>query len=310
MTAEGEIHSWQVEESDRGERVDKFLAGKEADWSRMVVQSWIREHRVRVEGRLVKSNYRLQSGEQVEVTVPPPEEPEVKPEALPLEVVFEDGDVMVVNKPRGMVVHPAPGNPSGTLVNALLAHCDHLSRIGGELRPGIVHRIDKDTSGLIMVAKNDAAHRSLVTQLKNHTVDREYTALVQGNIPHDRGTVDAPIGRDPHDRKRMAVEHSHGKAAVTHFEVIERFSRATWIRCRLETGRTHQIRVHMKSIGHPLVGDPIYSHRSHTFPIKGQALHARLLGFDHPRTGERICREVEMPEDMQSLVAGFRRESL
>ncbi|MFD1397162.1 RluA family pseudouridine synthase [Kroppenstedtia eburnea] len=310
MTAEEEIRSWRADESDAGERVDKFLAGKEADWSRMAVQSWIREHRVRVDGRIVKSNHRLQGGEQVEVAVPPPEEAEVKPEALPLEVVFEDGDVIMVNKPRGMVVHPAPGSPSGTLVNALLAHCDDLSGIGGVLRPGIVHRIDKDTSGLIMVAKNDFAHRSLAAQLKNHTVDREYTALVQGNIPHDRGTVDAPIGRDPHHRKRMAVEHRHGKPAVTHFEVIERFSRATLIRCRLETGRTHQIRVHMKSIGHPLVGDPVYSTRYRDFPIDGQALHARLLGFDHPRTGERICRELEMPEDMRSLVEGFRRETL
>lgn len=310
MSAEENHRIWQAGESDAGERVDKFLAGKEADWSRVAVQSWIRENRVRVDGRVVKRNHRLKGGEQVEVTVSPSEELEVKPEAIPLEVVFEDRDVILVNKPRGMVVHPAPGNPSGTLVNALLGHCNHLSSLGGVLRPGIVHRIDKDTSGLIMVAKNDLSHQSLVAQLKARTVNREYVALVNGNIPHNRGTVDAPIGRNPHDRKQMAVEHRKGKHAITHFEVMERFSRATLVRCRLETGRTHQIRVHMKSIGHPLVGDPLYSNNHRRFAIKGQALHARLLGFEHPRTGERIQREREMPADMGCLVEQFRRETL
>ncbi|PTX51937.1 ribosomal large subunit pseudouridine synthase D [Melghirimyces profundicolus] len=302
-----ENRRFEVDESGHGERVDKFLASKEEDWSRMAVQSWIREARVRVDGRPVKSNYRLKAGERVEVTVPPPEEPKVEPEPIPLDVVYEDDNVIVVNKPRGMVVHPAPGTPSGTLVNALLAHCKDLSGIGGVLRPGIVHRIDKDTSGLLMAAKNDRAHQSLAAQLKAHEVDRMYVALVNGSLPHDKGTIDAPIGRDPRDRKRMAVEPRNGKPAVTHFEVVERFRRATLVQCRLETGRTHQIRVHMKYIGHPLVGDPVYSTNYRKFQIEGQALHARVLGFQHPATGERIRLEAELPEDMQRLIRGFRK---
>lgn len=205
-----------------------------------------------------------------------------------------------------MMVHPAPGIYSGTMVNALLAHCHDLSGIGGVLRPGIVHRIDKDTSGLIMAAKNDVAHQSLAAQLKAHSVERVYVAVVNGNIPHDKGTVDAPIGRDTKNRKRMAVEHKNGKPAITHFEVMERFQRATMVQCRLETGRTHQIRVHMKYIGHPLVGDPVYSTNHRKFPIDGQALHAKVLGFLHPRTGERIRLETELPKDITRLVDRFR----
>lgn len=273
----------------------------------MAVQSWIRDHRIQVDGRAVKGNHRLKEGEVVEVVVPPPEEMTVEAEAIPLDIRYEDTDVVVVNKPRGMVVHPAPGNRSGTLVNALLAHCGDLSGIGGVLRPGIVHRIDKDTSGLIMVAKNDAAHRSLAAQLKAHEVERRYLAVVHGNVSHDRGTIDAPIGRDPRFRQRMAVEHRNGKPAVTHFEVLERFSRATYVACRLETGRTHQIRVHMKHIAHPLVGDPLYSSQSHRFSIQGQALHAETLGFIHPRTGKPIRLTAPLPEDMQRLIKGFRQ---
>jgi 23S rRNA pseudouridine1911/1915/1917 synthase len=301
-----EIHHITVDAADEGERIDKYLAAREEEWSRMAVQSWIKEKRVLVNGQAVKGNYRLKHRDRVEVRVPPPEELSVDPEEIPLDVAYEDQDVIVVNKPRGMVVHPAPGNTTGTLVNALLAHCQDLSSIGGVIRPGIVHRIDKDTSGLIMAAKNDGAHQSLAAQLKEHSVDREYVALVHGNIPHDLGTVDAPIGRDPRHRQRMAVEPKNGKPAVTHFEVIERFGNATLVRCRLETGRTHQIRVHMKHIGHPLVGDPVYSTTSKKYGIQGQALHAQILGFDHPRTGERIRLEADLPEDMRRLIRDFR----
>ncbi|WP_107727664.1 RluA family pseudouridine synthase [Desmospora activa] len=289
-----------------GQRLDKFVADRKSDWSRTAVQSWIRQQRIRVDGSVVKGNHRLQAGETVEVDVPPPVEMTVDAEAIPLDIVYEDADVVVVNKPRGMVVHPAPGNPSGTLVNALLAHCDDLSGIGGVYRPGIVHRIDKDTSGLIMVAKNDMAHQSLTAQLKDHQVERRYIALVHGNVSHDQGQIEAPIGRDPRLRQRMAVEHKNGKSAITHFKVLERFPRATQIACRLETGRTHQIRVHMKYIGHPLVGDPLYSNQSHRFSIQGQALHAETLGFIHPRSGEKIRLTAPLPQDMQKLTAQLR----
>ncbi|OYD06640.1 RluA family pseudouridine synthase [Paludifilum halophilum] len=303
-------HAWTVEGSADGERVDKFVTMMGENWSRMAVQSWIREDRVRVNGRPVKGNYRLKIGERVEVSEPPPVELKVEAESIPLDVVYEDSDVIVVNKPRGMVVHPAPGNLCGTLVNALLAHCEDLSEIGGVIRPGIVHRIDKDTSGLIMAAKNDRAHRSLAEQLRRHEVDRSYIALVYGNLPHDRGTVDAPIRRDPRHRQRMAVGYKNGKSAVTHFEVLERFDKATMLRCRLETGRTHQIRVHMKYIGHPLLGDPVYGSRKQKDPIQGQALHAQELGFDHPRTGKRIRLEVDWPEDMKRLVNQLRKNTI
>ncbi|MFC4076510.1 RluA family pseudouridine synthase [Salinithrix halophila] len=306
MTEEETFRRFEVGEADTGQRVDKFLAGREKEWSRMAVQSWIRNDRVRVDGRSVKSNHRLNEGEWVEVSVPPPEEAAVLAEPIPLAIIYEDSDVIVIDKPRGMVVHPAPGNPSGTLVNALLAHCGDLSGINGVIRPGIVHRIDKDTSGLIMAAKHDTAHQSLAEQLKEHTVDRVYQALVLGNIPHDRGTVDAPIGRDPKNRQRMAVEPKNGKPAVTHFEVTERFGTATLVRCRLETGRTHQIRVHMKAIGHPVAGDPVYSSNPKRWPIDGQALHAAVLGFDHPRTGERLRFETPLPTDIETCLTRLR----
>lgn len=302
-----ESHQFVVSADAIGERLDKFLARQGPDWSRMAVQSWIRDQRVRVNEQPVKGNHRLKEGEVVEVVIPPPAKMTVEAESIPLEIVYEDGEVVVVNKPRGLVVHPAPGNLSGTLVNALLAHCGDLSGVGGVLRPGIVHRIDKDTSGLIMAAKNDAAHRSLAEQLKKREVERRYLALVHGKIPHDRGRIDAPIGRDPRFRQRMAVEHRNGKPAITHFEVLEWFSQATLIACRLETGRTHQIRVHLKHIGHPLVGDPVYSNQSHRYPIQGQALHAEKLGFSHPRTGERIRLTAPIPADMQQLMNEFRQ---
>ncbi|MFS8513407.1 MAG: RluA family pseudouridine synthase [Planifilum fulgidum] len=311
MTEGEEWRHWTVDEGGNGQRIDKWLVSLDGvTWSRMMVQAWIRAGRVRVDGREVKVNYRLKEGETVALSVPPVEEIHIEPEAIPLDIRYEDEDVIVVNKPRGMVVHPAPGNPRGTLVNALLAHCKDLSGIGGVFRPGIVHRIDKDTSGLIMAAKNDQAHQALAAQLKAHRVERIYTAVVHHEIPHDRGTVDAPIGRDPHHRQRMAVVHRTGKRAVTHFVVRERFRDATLIECRLETGRTHQIRVHMQYIGHPLIGDLVYGPRKSRYPIRGQALHARVLGFDHPRTGERIRLEAELPQDMERLLAQLRAESL
>jgi 23S rRNA pseudouridine1911/1915/1917 synthase len=311
LTAEEERRKWAVDESGNGQRIDKWLSSLDGvTWSRMMVQAWIRAGRVRVDGREVKVNYRLKEGETVALSVPPVEEIHIEPEAIPLDVRYEDQDVIVVNKPRGMVVHPAPGNLRGTLVNALLAHCNDLSGIGGVIRPGIVHRLDKDTSGLIMAAKNDEAHQALAAQLKAHRVERIYAAVVYGEIPHDRGTVDAPIGRDPRHRQRMAVVHRTGKRAVTHFVVRERFRGATLVECRLETGRTHQIRVHMQYIGYPLIGDLVYGPKKKRYAIERQALHARVLGFEHPRTGERIRLEAELPEDMEELLAQLRAESL
>ncbi|WP_054949966.1 RluA family pseudouridine synthase [Numidum massiliense] len=310
MNEEGTV-CWCVDEAAAGERVDKYVA-RQGEWSRAVVQRWIEEERVTSGGRAVKANYRLQAGEKICLHVPAPVTHTIEPEAVPLDIVYEDDDVLIVNKPRGMVVHPAPGNVAGTLVNALLAHCDHLSGINGDLRPGIVHRIDKDTSGLLMVAKTDAAHESLAQQLAAHTVKREYMAIVHGKIGHAKGTIDAPIGRHPKNRKEMAVVHNNGKRAVTHFNVIEYFPDFTFVVCRLETGRTHQIRVHMAYIGHPLLGDPKYGSRKRTIVgdrISGQALHAATLGFVHPRSGEQLQFHAPVPQDMEDTLAKLRAAS-
>ncbi|TWM24888.1 Ribosomal large subunit pseudouridine synthase D [Bacillus paralicheniformis] len=296
-----------VHEEHKGERIDKYLTAVEADWSRTQVQQWIKEDRVLVNGNAVKANYKVQEGDAVSVHVPEPEPLDVTAEPMDLDIYYEDQDVLVVNKPRGMVVHPAPGHLTGTLVNGLMAHCDDLSGINGVLRPGIVHRIDKDTSGLLMVAKNDMAHESLVNQLVNKTVTRKYTALVHGVIPHDHGTIDAPIGRDKKDRQSMTVTRENGKHAVTHFEVIERFDDFTVVECQLETGRTHQIRVHMKYIGFPLAGDPKYGPKK-TVDFNGQVLHAGVLGFDHPRTGEYVEFEAPLPDDMKNLLDKIRNK--
>lgn len=297
-------YEWIAEPEEAGERIDKFLTEVlEADVSRTQVQQWVKDGHVTVNGRSVKPNYKLSDGDILVLVMPEPEELELAPEAIPIEVVYEDSDVIVVNKPRGMVVHPAPGHPGGTLVNALLHHCKDLSGINGVMRPGIVHRIDKDTSGLLMAAKNDLAHNGLAEQLKAHTVNRKYYALVHGNVPHDNGTVDAPIGRDPKDRKLYTVTERNSKHAVTHFVVIERLEDYTLLELKLETGRTHQIRVHMKFIGHPLVGDPAYGpSKSKGVLMEGQALHAAVLGFEHPRTGESLQFEAPMPEDMVRLL--------
>jgi len=303
-----QIMQFQSEAEHKGTRIDKFITDQMNDpaISRTQVQDWIKTDHVRVNDQPIKSNYKLNEQDVIVVHIPEATELEIVSEPIPLEVVFEDRDVIVINKPRGMVVHPAPGHSSGTLVNALMHHCKDLSGINGVLRPGIVHRIDRDTTGLLMVAKNDLAHVSLAEQLKEHSVTRRYTALVHGNMPHDEGTIDAPIGRDPNDRKLFTVTDHNAKDAVTHFRVVERIgSDFTLVELQLETGRTHQIRVHMKYIGYPLAGDPVYG-RNKTVPLNGQALHAGVLGFTHPRTGERHQYEVPLPEDYATILNNLR----
>jgi 23S rRNA pseudouridine1911/1915/1917 synthase len=292
-------------EEQKGDRIDKVIASLDEEWSRTQVQQWIKEGHILVNSQSIKTNYKCSLNDQIEITIPDPEELDVVPEELNLQIYFEDSDVLIVNKPRGMVVHPAPGHLSGTLVNGLMAHCKDLSGINGVLRPGIVHRIDKDTTGLLMVAKNDLAHESLVNQLVAKTVTRKYKAIVHGVIPHDFGTIEAPLGRDTKDRQSMTVV-DHGKHAVTHFHVIERFKDYTFVECQLETGRTHQIRVHMKYIGYPLAGDPKYGPKK-TLDIEGQALHAGVLGFNHPRTNEYLEFEAPLPEDMVMLLEQLRK---
>lgn len=290
------------------ERIDKVLTSIEEDWSRSQVQQWIKDDLVKVNGNQVKGNYKCKTGDEINITIPDPQALDVEAEEMDLDYYYEDSDVLVVNKPRGMVVHPAPGHTSGTLVNGLMAHCKDLSGINGVMRPGIVHRIDKDTSGLLMVAKNDVAHESLVNQLVQKTVTRRYKAIVHGVIPHDKGTIDAPIGRDDRDRQSMTVTEKNSKDAVTHFQVIERFKDFTFVECQLETGRTHQIRVHMKYIGYPLAGDPKYGPKK-TIELDGQALHAGVLGFDHPRTGEYLEFEAPLPNEFEEVLDWLRKRS-
>ncbi|HHT7235268.1 MULTISPECIES: RluA family pseudouridine synthase [Bacillus] len=300
-----EVVQVTVAEEQKSERIDKFVAEINSEWSRSQVQQWIKDAVVTVNGKSVKVNYKVKENDEITVTIPEPEELDIQPEDMNLEVYYEDADVLVVNKPRGMVVHPAPGHTKGTLVNGLMHHCTDLSGINGVMRPGIVHRIDKDTSGLLMVAKNDMAHESLVNQLVAKTVTRRYKAIVHGVIPHDKGTIDAPIGRDKKERQSMTVDEN-GKNAVTHFQVLERFKDFTLVECRLETGRTHQIRVHMKYIGYPLAGDPKYGPKK-TLDMNGQALHAGILGFDHPRTGEYIEFEAPIPEVFEEALNILRK---
>ena len=306
-TDDVEAFGFEVGAEEAGQRIDKLLADALEDVSRSQLQDWIRDGHVLVNGAAVKPNYKTSGGDDIVVRPPEPAPTELVPENIPLDVAYEDGDVIVVNKPRGMVVHPAVGHPSGTLVNALMYHCKDLSGINGEIRPGIVHRIDKDTSGLLMAAKNDAAHASLAAQLKEHSVTRRYIAIVHGVMEHDQGTIDAPIGRDPQDRKLFTVTEKGARHAVTHFVVMERFADYTVLELLLETGRTHQIRVHMKFIGHPIVGDPVYGRsRSRTMSVPGQALHAAVLGFTHPRTGERLTFEAPLPDEMQQFIEQLR----
>lgn len=286
-----------------GERSDAFLARSVPDLTRSAAQKLLEQGMVKRRGAPLKKNDRLSAGEELELTLPDPEPLDVVPQNIPLDVVYEDEDVIVVNKPVGLVVHPAPGHPDGTLVNALLYHCgDSLSGVNGVLRPGIVHRIDRDTSGLIIAAKNDRAHLALAEQLQDHSLARTYAAVTVGGLKEDEGTIDAPIGRHSVDRKRMAVDWKNGKRAVTHYTVLGRYPGYTYVECRLETGRTHQIRVHMASIGHPLLGDVVYGSKKPWPGLAGQCLHARKLRFVHPSTGKLVEVECPLPEWFENVL--------
>ena len=295
----------EITEENEGSRLDKIVAETRPELSRTQIQQWIKDGDLLVGDKVVKPNYRVKQGDILTVEEPELEELNIIKENLDLDIIYEDKDVLVVNKPRGMVVHPAKAHASGTLVNGLMYHCKDLSGINGVLRPGIVHRTDKDTSGLLMVAKNDKAHVALVNQLVAKTVNRVYKALVHGHIAHDKGTIDAPIGRDQRDRQSMTVTDK-GKDAITHFKVLERFGEYTLVECTLETGRTHQIRVHMKYIGHPLVGDPKYGQKE-SIEFGGQVLHAETLGFVHPGTEEYVKFTKEPPADFQRLLDNIRK---
>ena len=298
----------EITAEESGERIDALLARLVPELTRSAAQRLLEEGLVTLRGVPVKKNRRTEPGEVYAALLPEPELPEPEPQDIPLDIVYEDADVVVVNKPRGMVVHPAPGHPDGTLVNALLRHCgESLSGVGGERRPGIVHRIDKDTSGLIIAAKNDYAHLALSAQLADRSLSRVYEAVARGEFREEAGTVDAPIGRHPTERKRMAVTERGSRPAVTHWEVIARYRGWTHIRCRLETGRTHQIRVHMAYIGHPLLGDMVYGAKKPERGLEGQCLHARELKFLHPRTGEAIHLSTELPEYFQQVLASLPR---
>ncbi|MCQ4935784.1 MULTISPECIES: RluA family pseudouridine synthase [Anaerotignum] len=292
-----------AEREDVGCRIDVFIADNIDELSRSGVQRLIEEGHVRLNGAAVKANYKLREKDIIDVKIPEAKTVEILPENIPLDILYEDKDVIIVNKPQGMVVHPAPGHTSGTLVNALMYHCgDELSGINGEKRPGIVHRIDKDTSGVLMIAKNDVAHQSLAEQLAEHSITRKYNAIVFNGFQEDEGTVDQPIGRNPLDRKKMAVTQKHSRRAVTHYRVLERMGNFTFIEAQLETGRTHQIRVHLTFIGHPLLGDTVYGPKKQPFHLEGQALHARVLGFVHPSTGQYMEFEAPLPENYEKLL--------
>ena len=285
------------------ERLDKWLTGAVSGLSRSYIQKCIKEGQALVNGTPQKANYRLRVDDEVSFSIPEAVEPKIEAENIPLSILYEDTDVLVVDKPKGMVVHPAPGHLNGTLVNAVLYHCKgQLSGINGVLRPGIVHRIDRDTTGSLIICKNDLAHQLIADQLKAHSLNRSYRAIVHGVVAEEDGIVDAPIGRDEKDRKRMAVNQKNGKPAITHYKVLERFEKHTYIECRLETGRTHQIRVHMTSIGHPLLGDEVYGARKTAFHLEGQTLHAYMLGFIHPVSGEYVEVTAPLPAYFQKLL--------
>lgn len=300
---------WVAGAADAGQRLDRFLAGCYPDLSRSAWQALLEQGLVLRGGAPANKKDKVVAGDCISVQLPDPQPIEAQPQDIPLNIVYEDEHLLVVNKPKGMVVHPAPGNPDGTLVNALLYHCrGNLSGIGGAIRPGIVHRIDKDTSGLLVVAKDDATHKGLSEQMAVHDIYRVYHAVVYGNLKEDEGTVDAPIGRDPRDRKKMAVTQTNSKQAVTHWRVLERFGQFTYIACRLETGRTHQIRVHMAHIGHPLAGDPVYGPRAVIKSLEGQCLHAKELGFVHPMTGQTLQFDSELPPYFQEYLTRLRKD--
>ena len=302
-----EIREFLVEEDEEGDRLDVYLADQFVDMSRSYIQKIIKDKKVTVNGKVEKAKYLVKEEDKIVIEIPKPKVLEVVPQDIPIEIVYEDDDIIIVNKPQGMVVHPAPGNYEGTLVNAILYHCKgNLSSINGVIRPGIVHRIDKDTSGILMIAKNNNAHNCLAEQLKDHSITREYEFICHGVFKEDNVTVDRPIGRNLKDRLKMAIV-PNGKRAVTHFEVIERFNGYTHVRARLETGRTHQIRVHAMSINHPLVGDPVYGPKNSKIKLNGQALHAKKLGFIHPTTKEYIEFDSELPDYFQKLLEKLRK---
>jgi 23S rRNA pseudouridine1911/1915/1917 synthase len=296
------IHYFEVREGEAGKRLDVFLAGEAEDCTRSHIQKLIADGFTAVNGVTARASYKVKQGDLIRLEIPEPEGMETKAENIPLEIFYEDSDIIVINKPRGMVVHPAAGNYSGTVVNALLHHCGDLSGIGGVLRPGIVHRLDKDTSGLIMVAKNDAAHVSLARQLKDRQVTRIYLALVHGRVKEQAGVIEAPIGRDPKNRQKMAVVHKNAKQATTNYRVLKHFNEYTYLELKLETGRTHQIRVHLSFIGHPVVGDLKYGPSRPHFDLKGQFLHAAVLGFKHPRTGACLKFEAPLPDELEAVL--------
>ena len=296
-----------VPEECSGTRIDKFLTEYCPGFSRSFLQKLLKSSLVEVDGKAVKSSFKVSAGETVSFEVPEAVDAEIKAEAIPLDILYEDRDIILINKPKGMVVHPAAGHYDGTLVNGLMYHCkDQLSGINGVLRPGIVHRIDMDTTGVLVVCKNDFAHNAVAEQLKIHSITRIYYALVHGVIRDEEGTIHAPIGRHPTDRKKMSIHARNGRDAVTHFRVLERFDRYTYIECRLETGRTHQIRVHMASIGHPLLGDEVYGPAKQPFHLQGQTLHAGVLGLVHPRTGEYMEFRAPLPAYFEELLAKLR----
>jgi 23S rRNA pseudouridine1911/1915/1917 synthase len=286
-----------------GERIDKYLSEQLEDMTRSHIQKLIKENMVRVNGMTVKSNFKLSASDQIEVEIPELKEPDILPENIPLDILYEDQDILVVNKSKGMVVHPAPGHYTGTLVNAIMYHCkDNLSGINGVMRPGIVHRIDMDTTGSLLICKNDRAHQALAKQLKEHSITRKYHAIVHGRLKEDEGTIDKPIGRHPIDRKKMSVHCTNGREAVTHYRVLKRFQQFTYIECQLETGRTHQIRVHMSSIGHPILGDQVYGPAKCPYKLQGQTLHAKVLGITHPTTGKYMEFDAPLPDYFQGLL--------
>ena len=302
------MKEFSIDRNTEGQRIDRYLSDELEGRSRSYIQKIMKEGYVKVNQKPVKSNYRLSFGDSVEVTLPEAKEPDIVPENIPLDILYEDQDIIMINKPKQMVVHPAPGHYSGTLVNALMYHCgDELSGINGCMRPGIVHRIDMDTTGSLVVCKNDKAHQSLSEQLKVHSIRRIYVAIVHGNIKEDSGTVNAPIGRHPTDRKKMSTHCKNGRDAVTHYKVLERFGDYTYIQCELETGRTHQIRVHMKSICHPILGDDVYGPAKCPVPgLEGQTLHAMTIGFLHPTTGNYMEFEAPLPDYFEQLLKKLR----
>lgn len=300
------MEEWIVTKEQAGYRIDKMLSEQLEEFTRSFIQKLFASEHIMVNHRKVKPSYKVAEGDVVQISIPEAEEVEIVPESIPLDILYEDKDVILINKPKGMVVHPAAGHYSGTLVNALLYHCTDLSGINGVLRPGIVHRIDMDTTGVIIACKNDFAHNGIAEQLKEHSITRRYEAIVYGNLREEGGCINVPIGRHPNDRKKMAINYKNGKEAVTHYRVLERFGTYTWIECRLETGRTHQIRVHMASIGHPLLGDTVYGPSKSSFSLQGQCLHAYVLGFVHPRTGEYMEFTAKHPEYFEKLLTTLR----